>query len=152
MIFAPPHYPSRVKWFSKLLLCEAPNPRMNRPIKQLLDAFVWLHTRTYLLTHLSFFFVCARLSVMTNICIWNEAIDIALLYLTAETYCKKQGRIHGYPSPMRVGRGHNWGQWSICAGAVRPKTTLRRRRRVRWTDGPTNGRTDGPTGGVLSCD
>ena len=30
----------------------------------------------------------------------------------------KQGRIHGYPSRVRVGRGHFWGQWSIWAGAV----------------------------------
>ena len=37
----------------------------------------------------------------------------------------KQDRIHGYPSRARVGRGHNWGQWNIWAGALRPKTPLR---------------------------
>ena len=26
MIFAPPHYPSKVKGYSQLLLCEAPKP------------------------------------------------------------------------------------------------------------------------------
>ena len=31
---------------------------------------------------------------------------------------QKQGRIHGYPSRVRVGRGHICGQWSIWAGAV----------------------------------
>ena len=31
---------------------------------------------------------------------------------------KKQGRKHGYPSRVRMCRGHIWGQWSIWAGAV----------------------------------
>ena len=35
----------------------------------------------------------------------------------------KQGWIHGYPSRVRVGRGHIWGHSIIWAGAVRPKTT-----------------------------
>ena len=33
----------------------------------------------------------------------------------------KQGRIHGYPSRVRVGRGHNWVHQTIWAGAVRSK-------------------------------
>ena len=33
----------------------------------------------------------------------------------------KQGRIHGYPSRVQVGRGHIWGYFIIWAGAVRPK-------------------------------
>ena len=36
----------------------------------------------------------------------------------------QQGRIHGYPSRVRVGRGHNLGQWNIWAGAIRPKPPL----------------------------
>ena len=40
------------------------------------------------------------------------------------SYEYKQGRIHGYPSRVRVGRGHNLGQWNIWAGAIRPKTPL----------------------------
>ena len=39
-----------------------------------------------------------------------------------ERLCKKQGRIHGYPSRVRVGRGCIWGHSIIWAGAVRPKT------------------------------
>ena len=35
---------------------------------------------------------------------------------------KKQGRIHGYPSRVRVGRGSNGeGHWSIWAEAVSSK-------------------------------
>ena len=33
----------------------------------------------------------------------------------------KQGRIHGYRSRVRVGRGHIWGHQTIWAGAVRSK-------------------------------
>ena len=35
----------------------------------------------------------------------------------------KQGRIHGYLSRVRVGRGGFWGHFIIWAGAVGPKTT-----------------------------
>ena len=35
---------------------------------------------------------------------------------------KEQGRIHGYPSRVRVGRGYIWGHFIIWAGTVRPKT------------------------------
>ena len=35
---------------------------------------------------------------------------------------RKQGRIHGYPSCVRVGSGHIGGHLIIWAGAVRPKT------------------------------
>ena len=39
------------------------------------------------------------------------------------TMCFKQGRIHGYPSRVRVGRGPNRGHFIIWAGAVRPETS-----------------------------
>ena len=52
----------------------------------------------------------------------------------------KQGRIHGYPSRMRVGRGHNWGHQIIWAGAVRPKTT--KKQKIVKCDGRTDGRMD----------
>ena len=34
----------------------------------------------------------------------------------------KQGRIHGYPSRVRVGRGYIGGHLITLVGAVRPKT------------------------------
>ena len=37
---------------------------------------------------------------------------------------QEQGRIHGYPSRMRVGRGHNWGKWNIWEGAIRLNVPL----------------------------
>ena len=56
----------------------------------------------------------------------------------------KQGRIHGYPSCVRVGRGCIWGYLITWAGAVRPKTA-KTQSKVWWTDGGTNRRTDGWT-------
>ena len=53
---------------------------------------------------------------------------------------KKQGRIHGYPSRVQVGRGHNWGHQIIWAGAVKPKIP-KTQKKVKC-DGPTDGRTD----------
>ena len=53
----------------------------------------------------------------------------------------KQGWIHGYPSHVRVGRGHFWGHLMIWAGAVGPKTAKKKRKRkskVWQTDGPTD--------------
>ena len=54
---------------------------------------------------------------------------IACLYDSGWSSCSisltifmKQGRIHGYPSRVRVGRGHIWGHLVIWAGAVRPKS------------------------------
>ena len=41
---------------------------------------------------------------------WNHQFD-------------KQGRIHGYPSHLRVGRSYYWGHQIIWAGAVQPKTS-----------------------------
>ena len=58
---------------------------------------------------------------------------------------KKQGRIHGYPSRVRVGRGHIWGHLITWAGAVRPRTAKNKKRTVWRTDGPTDGWTDGRT-------
>ena len=40
---------------------------------------------------------------------------------TGVEFLEKQGRIHGYRSRVRVGRGSILGQWSIWAGAVRSK-------------------------------
>ena len=51
---------------------------------------------------------------------------------TDKAFCRvvcplsKQGRIHGYPSRVRVGRGHIWGYLIIWAGAVRPKTAKKK--------------------------
>ena len=36
----------------------------------------------------------------------------------------KEGRIHGYPSRVRVGRGCFWGYLIICADLVRPKIEI----------------------------
>ena len=57
---------------------------------------------------------------------------------------KEEGRIHGYPSRVRVGRGRIGGHWIIWAGAVRPKTA-KTKKKVKCdglTDGPTDGLTD----------
>ena len=52
---------------------------------------------------------------------------------------EKQGRIHGYPSRMWVGRGCIWGHLIIWAGAVRLKTAKKKRKKkVWWTDGRTD--------------
>ena len=52
---------------------------------------------------------------------------------------KKQGRIHGYPSRVRVGRGCYWGYQIIWAGAVRQKIakTPKKVKCARRTDQPT---------------
>ena len=55
----------------------------------------------------------------------------------------KQGRIHGYPSRVRVGRGHNLGQWNIWAGAIRPKKNIKAEKVE--CDRRTDQRTDEPT-------
>ena len=55
---------------------------------------------------------------------------------------QKQGRIHGYPSSVRVGRGNDEiDQPSNWAGAVTPKPPVNAEKAKR--DRPTNGRTDG---------
>ena len=58
----------------------------------------------------------------------------------------KQGRIHGYPSCVRVGRGCIWGHLITWAGAVRPKTT-KTPKKLSVTDGQTDRPTDGPSDG-----
>ena len=46
---------------------------------------------------------------------------------------EKQGRIHSYPSRVRVGRGSDGeGHWGIWAGAV----SFKNAEKVKW--GPTN--------------
>ena len=55
---------------------------------------------------------------------------------------QEQGRIHGYPSRVRVGRGCIWGHLITWAGAVRPKTTKTQKSKVWRTDGRTDQRTD----------
>ena len=55
---------------------------------------------------------------------------------------QKQGRIHGYPSHMRVGRGNILGHLITWAGAVKPKTAKKTKQNKKVKcDGPT----DGPT-------
>ena len=55
----------------------------------------------------------------------------------------KQGRIHGYPSRVRVGRGIDGeGHCGIWAGAVSSK----RRKRKMGTDRQTDGWSDGQSG------
>ena len=57
----------------------------------------------------------------------------------------KQGRIHGYPSRVGVGRGSDKiDQPSSWAGAVSPKPPVnaKKAKRDRWTDGPTDQPTD----------
>ena len=53
--------------------------------------------------------------------ITNEFQSENILYRN-QTHTKKQGRIHGYPNHVRVGRSIIRGQKSIWAGAVRLKT------------------------------
>ena len=55
----------------------------------------------------------------------------------------KQGRIHGYPSRVRVGRGHIRDHSIIWAGAVRPKNK-KKTKKVKC-DGPMDRGTDGWT-------
>ena len=53
---------------------------------------------------------------------------------------KKQGRIHGYPSRVRLGRGSDGeGYRGVWAGAGSSKT-LKNAEKVKW--GRTDGRTD----------
>ena len=55
----------------------------------------------------------------------------------------EQGRIHGYPSRVRVGKGHNLGHQIIWAGAVKPKTKNQKKVKCDGrTDGWTDRRTD----------
>ena len=44
------------------------------------------------------------------------------------TMLQKQGRIHGYPSRVRVGRGCIWDHLIIWVGAVRPKTAKKQKK------------------------
>ena len=56
-------------------------------------------------------------------------------YIRVHATEKEQGRIHGFPSRVRVGRGHIWGHQSFWAGAVRSK----KQKKVVWpTDQPTD--------------
>ena len=60
------------------------------------------------------------------------------------TLIQEQGRIHGYPSRVRVGRSSSGeGHWGIWAGAVRSKTEKVKR---GLTDQPTDRPTDRPSG------
>ena len=58
---------------------------------------------------------------------------------------KKHCRIDGFSSRVRVGRGHNWGQWNTWAGAIRPKPPLTPKK-LSVTDGQTDRRTDRKAG------
>ena len=59
----------------------------------------------------------------------------------------KQGRIHGYPCRVRVGRsGAGEGHWVILAGAVCSKSSKTPKKKG---DRSTNRPTNQPTGGQL---
>ena len=78
----------------------------------------------------------SRLSLLPSYCIKSGATS-----LSQHRCCwGKQGRIHGCPSRVRVGRG--WGHLMIWAGALRPKTAKTQKSNV--TVIRTDGRTDGP--------
>ena len=65
-----------------------------------------------------------------------------IICLQSEQNVHQQGRIHGYPSRLRVGRGCIWGHLIIWEGAVRPKTTKKNKKSKVWR---TDGWTVGPT-------
>ena len=50
----------------------------------------------------------------------------------------EQGRIHGYRSRVRVGRGHIWGHQTIWAGAVRSENKIHKKSKMWPTDQPTD--------------
>ena len=62
--------------------------------------------------------------------------------LRTKHFHSKQGRIHSYPSGMRVGRGFFCGHLIIWAGAVKPKTVKKNKKNNVWW---TEQQTDGPT-------
>ena len=75
--------------------------------------------------------------------IWN--VQKNLRYLNF----KKQGRIHGYPSRVRVGRvSDGAGHWSIWAGAVSSKCskTPKKLKGDQPTNQPPGQPTDGQSG------
>ena len=67
------------------------------------------------------------------------------IHIRTNSRFKSQGRIHGYPSRVRVGRGRIWGHFIIWARAMRPKTA-KTLNKVCWTNGPTDGPTDRQSG------
>ena len=75
-----------------------------------------------------------------------------LLFLQAawdlQWFKSKQGRIHGYPSRVQVGRGRNLGHQIIWAGAVKPKTA-KTPKHVSVMDQWMDGWTDRPTKRVV---
>ena len=78
--------------------------------------------------------LCSKLSI--------ELITIETVVYLLLAREKKQGRIQGYPSGVRVGRGSDgeryWGFW---AGAVRSKCSKTPKSKM-GTKRPTDGRTD----------
>ena len=70
-------------------------------------------------------------------------ITIKLRYSCYESFFKKQGRIHGYRSRVRVGRGHIWGHFKEQWVAARPETSKTQKKLK--CDRPTDWQTDGPT-------
>ena len=69
--------------------------------------------------------VCWRYGINQKIYIqWNPAVKLLPVFMWFQYFSisrEEQGRIHGYSSCMRVGRGRNWGHQIIWAGAVKPK-------------------------------
>ena len=73
---------------------------------------------------------------------------ISFLLCMFSPFLKKQGRIHGYPSRVRVGRGCVWGHFIILARAVSPMTAKKKNKQKTKKvkcDRPTDQRTNGPT-------
>ena len=66
---------------------------------------------------------------------WFLLVPLNSYYILTE-----QGRIHGYRSRVRVGRGHIWGHRTIWAGAVRSKNRIHEKSKS-VTDRPTEGQT-----------
>ena len=52
---------------------------------------------------------------------------------------KRQGRIHGYPSHVRVGRGYIWGHMIICEETEVKDRKNKQKSKVWWTDRQMDG-------------
>ena len=59
---------------------------------------------------------------------------------------KKQGRVHGYPSRVRVGRGSDENNNHVLGKEQYCKTAPKRGEKKVKCDGQTDGRTDGQRG------
>ena len=80
-----------------------------------------------------------QIDAVRNIWMWMCPCELnsvnPRISVTANIY-EKQGRIHGYLSRVRVGRGYIWGHQSIWAGVIGPKTAKKSNRSPkgnRWS-------------------